>query len=160
MKRTSRIRPRLGLGDCGLALVVAGAALLGTVAPAVAADKKPNILFIVAAGWDERLAYGQRRRSVAPQGDRVQRRAVPRRHTPGGLEVGLAHPPARVRRAEKTNVAAQNPQRVAALQQRANELAVVMAKPMILQTEIKAMMERIKMPPSLPADLESLDEEP
>ena len=61
---------------------------------------------------------------------------------------------------EKNNVAAQNPDRVIALQQRANELAAVMVKPMILQTELKAMMERIKMPPSLPADLDSLNEEP
>jgi arylsulfatase A-like enzyme len=61
---------------------------------------------------------------------------------------------------EKANVAAQNPEKVAALQKRANELAAAMAKPLILQTEVKAMLERIKMPPSLPADLESLDEEP
>ncbi len=60
---------------------------------------------------------------------------------------------------EKNNVAAQNPDKVAALQQRANELAATMAKPMILQTEFKAMMQRLKMPPSLPAELDSLDEE-
>ena len=60
---------------------------------------------------------------------------------------------------EKNNVAAQNPDRVAALQQRANELAATMAKPMILQIELKAMMQRLKMPPSLPAELDSLDEE-
>jgi arylsulfatase A-like enzyme len=60
---------------------------------------------------------------------------------------------------EKTNVAAQNPDKVAALQQRANELAAAMAKPMLLQTELAAMMKRLKMPPSLPAELGSLDEE-
>ena len=60
---------------------------------------------------------------------------------------------------EKNNLAAQNPDKVAALQQRANELAATMAKPLILQTEIKAMMQRLKMPPSLPAELGSLDEE-
>jgi len=60
---------------------------------------------------------------------------------------------------EKNNVAAQHPDKVAALQQRANELAASMAKPMLLETEIKAMMQRIKMPPSLPAELDSLDEE-
>ena len=43
---------------------------------------------------------------------------------------------------EKNNVAAQNPDKVAALQKRANELAATMAKPLLLQTEIKAMMER------------------
>jgi len=60
---------------------------------------------------------------------------------------------------EKNNVAAQNPDKVAALQQRANELAAAMAKPMILETELKAMMQRLKMPPSLPAELASLNEE-
>jgi len=60
---------------------------------------------------------------------------------------------------EKSNVAAQNPDKVAAMQQRANELAATMAKPMILQTELKAMMQRLKMPPSLPTELGSLDEE-
>ena len=60
---------------------------------------------------------------------------------------------------EKNNVAAQNPDKVSALQQRANELAATMAKPMLLETEIKAMMQRIRMPPSLPAELGSLDEE-
>jgi arylsulfatase A-like enzyme len=60
---------------------------------------------------------------------------------------------------EKNNVAAQNPDKVAALQKRANELAAAMAKPMLLQTEIGAMMKRLKMPPSLPAELDSLDQE-
>lgn len=35
-----------------------------------------------------------------------------------------------------------------------------MAKPMLLQTELKAMMQRLKMPPSLPEDLGGLNEEP
>jgi hypothetical protein len=61
---------------------------------------------------------------------------------------------------EKNNLAAQNPDKVAALQQRANELAAAMAKPMILQTELQAMMKRLKLPPSLPAELSSLDAEP
>ena len=60
---------------------------------------------------------------------------------------------------EKNNVAAQNPDKVAALQKRANELAATMAKPMLLETEIKAMMQRLKMPTSLPAELGSLNEE-
>jgi hypothetical protein len=34
-----------------------------------------------------------------------------------------------------------------------------MAKPMLLQTELRAMMQRLSMPPSLPAELDSLDEE-
>ena len=46
------------------------------------------------------------------------------------------------------------------MQKRANELAAAMVKPLLLETEIKAMMQRLDMPPSLPADLDSLDEEP
>jgi len=61
---------------------------------------------------------------------------------------------------EKSNVATQHSDIVATLQQRANELAATMVKPMLLQIELKAMMQRLKMPPSLPAELESLDEEP
>ncbi len=61
---------------------------------------------------------------------------------------------------ETNNVAAQNRDKVAALQQRANELAAGMARPMILETEIKAMVQRLKMPPALPAELDSLNEEP
>jgi arylsulfatase A-like enzyme len=61
---------------------------------------------------------------------------------------------------EKNNVAAQHPETVAALQKRANELAAQMAKPLILQTEFAALLQRIKLPPSLPPELESVDMEP
>jgi len=60
---------------------------------------------------------------------------------------------------EKSNVAAQNPDKVAALQQRANELAATMVKPMLLQTELKAMIQRLKLPPALPPELDSLNVE-
>jgi arylsulfatase A-like enzyme len=60
---------------------------------------------------------------------------------------------------EKNNLAAEYPDKVAVLQKRINELAASMAKPMLLQTELGAMMERLKMPPALPAELESLDYE-
>ena len=60
---------------------------------------------------------------------------------------------------EKSNVAVENPDKVSELQKRANELAAEMAKPMLLQIELKAMMQRLKMPPSLPAELEILDTE-
>ena len=60
---------------------------------------------------------------------------------------------------EKNNLAASNPEKVATLQARANELAAAMAKPLILETEIKAMLQRIKLPPSLPAELDSLNRE-
>jgi len=51
---------------------------------------------------------------------------------------------------EKNDVAAQNPEKVAALQKRATELAVSMAKPLLLEAEFKAVLERLAMPPALP----------
>ncbi len=53
---------------------------------------------------------------------------------------------------EKANLAAQNPEQVLALQQRANELAEVMAKSPLLQAEFDAMRKRIAMPPALPGE--------
>lgn len=44
---------------------------------------------------------------------------------------------------EKNNVAAQNPEKVAQLQKRANELAATMAKPMLMEAEFKAIMQRL-----------------
>ena len=51
---------------------------------------------------------------------------------------------------EKDNVAAANPDRVAALQKRANELAAAMVEPLMLQTEFKATKQRLSLPPALP----------
>ena len=59
---------------------------------------------------------------------------------------------------EKNDVAAANPDKVAALQKRANELAATMAKP-LLQTEFGAMRERLHMPPALPGEDASFNEE-
>jgi arylsulfatase A-like enzyme len=53
---------------------------------------------------------------------------------------------------EKNNVAAANPDKVAALKKRANELAAAAAKPLFMQTEFNAMRERLHMPPALPGD--------
>ena len=58
---------------------------------------------------------------------------------------------------EKTNLAAGNPDKVAQLQARANELAATMPIPLLLQTEFKAMKQRLAMPPALP-DLDVLTE--
>jgi arylsulfatase A-like enzyme len=60
---------------------------------------------------------------------------------------------------EKSNVAAANPDKVAALQKRANELAATMAKPLLLQAEFGAMRERLHMPPALPDEEASFNEE-
>jgi hypothetical protein len=41
---------------------------------------------------------------------------------------------------------------VAALQRRAEELAVSAAKPLYLETEFKAMLQRAKLPPAFPGE--------
>jgi len=51
---------------------------------------------------------------------------------------------------EKQNLAAQHPDIVATLQKRANALGATMAKPMFLETEFKALRERVTLPPALP----------
>ena len=51
---------------------------------------------------------------------------------------------------EKSNVAAAHPDKVAALQARANELAAQAQKPLFLATEFKAMKQRLAVPPALP----------
>ena len=61
---------------------------------------------------------------------------------------------------EKTNVASQHPDLVASLQQRANQLAAAMAKPMLLQTEFKAILQRLHLPPALPGEEFEFNEEP
>jgi arylsulfatase A-like enzyme len=53
---------------------------------------------------------------------------------------------------EKTNVAAEHPEQVAALQKRANELGAAMAKSMLLQTEFKALQGRLHLPPAIPGE--------
>jgi arylsulfatase A-like enzyme len=60
---------------------------------------------------------------------------------------------------EKDNVAAANPDKVAVLQKRANELAATMAKPLLLQTEFQALRGRLKLPPALPGEEFMFDEE-
>jgi arylsulfatase A-like enzyme len=67
----------------------------------------------------------------------------------------IAHDPS-----EKTNLAAQNPDRVAALQKRANELAASMAKSPLLQTEFGAMLKRLGTPPALPGEDFDFNQEP
>jgi arylsulfatase A-like enzyme len=60
---------------------------------------------------------------------------------------------------EKNDVAAANPEKVAALQKRANELAAAMVKPLLLTTEFKAMRERLSLPPALPNEEMLFDED-
>ncbi len=60
---------------------------------------------------------------------------------------------------EKNNVAATNPDKVIALQKRANALAATMEKPLLLQAEFGAMRERLHMPPALPGEEASFNEE-
>jgi arylsulfatase A-like enzyme len=60
---------------------------------------------------------------------------------------------------EKNNVAAENPEKVVALQKRVSELAAGMAKSMLLQTEFKAIRERLSLPPALPNEELQFNEE-
>jgi hypothetical protein len=60
---------------------------------------------------------------------------------------------------EKSDVAVQNPAKVAELQKRANELAASMAKPMLMEAEFKAVMQRLHMPPALPGEEFEFNEE-
>jgi len=60
---------------------------------------------------------------------------------------------------EKNNLAAQTPEKVIELEQRANELAATMAKPLFLETEFKAMLQRLGMPPALPGEEFEFNEE-
>ena len=51
---------------------------------------------------------------------------------------------------ETTNLGDANPDKVATLQKRANELAAAKAKPLMLTTEFAAMKKRLSLPPALP----------
>jgi arylsulfatase A-like enzyme len=53
---------------------------------------------------------------------------------------------------EKSNVAAQHPEVVAKLRQRANELAATQQKSLLMQTEFEALRQRLKLPPALPGE--------
>jgi arylsulfatase A-like enzyme len=56
---------------------------------------------------------------------------------------------------EKTNLATENPDKVAALQKRANELAAVEVQPLWLTTEFAALKKRMGLPPAFP-DMDAL----
>jgi arylsulfatase A-like enzyme len=60
---------------------------------------------------------------------------------------------------EKSNVADQHPDIVAALQKRVNELSASMAKSLLLQTEFQAVRDRLHMPPALPGEETEFNEE-
>jgi len=60
---------------------------------------------------------------------------------------------------ENHSVAAENPDKVATLQMRVNELAASMAKSPLLQTEFQAMMMRLAVPPALPGEEFEFNEE-
>lgn len=60
---------------------------------------------------------------------------------------------------EKNNLAAQQSEKVAELQKRANELAAVAAKPLFLETEFKAMLLRISAPAAFPDEEFEFNEE-
>ncbi len=53
---------------------------------------------------------------------------------------------------EQTNLASQHPDVVVKLQQRAEELSKTMTKPLLLEREFGAVLERLAMPPALPTN--------
>lgn len=61
---------------------------------------------------------------------------------------------------EKNNLASQNPEKVAELEKRANELAAVAVKPLLLQIEFKAFTEKLHLPPALPGEDFQLEDDP
>jgi arylsulfatase A-like enzyme len=60
---------------------------------------------------------------------------------------------------EKNNLASQNPDKVAELQKRANELAAVQVKPILLQQEFEGFRQRLGMPPALPGEDFQMEDE-
>jgi arylsulfatase A-like enzyme len=60
---------------------------------------------------------------------------------------------------ETKNLAAENSEKVSVLQKRINELAGQAEKPILLQIEVKNMIDRMHLSPALPSELESLDAE-
>jgi len=60
---------------------------------------------------------------------------------------------------EKNNLAAQNPERVAELQKRANDLAAGGVKSQLLEIEIKEVLQRLAMPLALPGEELEFNEE-
>jgi len=60
---------------------------------------------------------------------------------------------------EKANLAAQNPDKVAALQKRADELAASAAKAMFLETEFQALLKRVAAPAAFPDEEFEFNEE-
>jgi arylsulfatase A-like enzyme len=58
---------------------------------------------------------------------------------------------------ETKNLAADHPETVAELQKRADELAAEAQQPILLEIEIRKMLDGLHMPPSLPPTLESLN---
>jgi len=61
---------------------------------------------------------------------------------------------------EKTNLADQNPDKVAELEKRANELAAAGEKPLLLQAVFKMFRQSLHMPPALPGDDFQIQDEP
>jgi arylsulfatase A-like enzyme len=60
---------------------------------------------------------------------------------------------------EKNNLAAQNPEKVAALQKRADELASQAAKPLLLEASFQTLMHDFHLPPAFPGEEFQLDQE-
>ena len=120
-----------------------------------------------AARWPRCLVDDRRRGALAAHGSRLQLepfragvregdwKLIWRTPLPAAVELyNIAEEPS-----EKNNVAAANPDKVAALQKRANELAATMAKSLFLTTEFNAVRQRLSLPPALPKEEMMFDED-
>ena len=120
-----------------------------------------------ATRWLERVAHHQRRKAISTHGTDLQHRTFPRWRARRRLETDLARPaPSSLELynipqdpSEKNNLAARNPDKVAELQKRANQLASAMVKPLFLEIEFKATLQRLALPPALPNEEYEFDEE-
>jgi hypothetical protein len=72
---------------------------------------------------------------------------------PGSKPAALSVP------SEKLNLAAQYPDTVSALQQRANSLAAEAAKPMLLELGFQEILHQFHLPPAFPGEEFELKEE-
>ncbi len=61
---------------------------------------------------------------------------------------------------EKTNLADQNPDKVAELEKKANELAAAGVKPLLLEAVFKSFKQSLHMPPALPGEEYQIQDEP